>query len=445
MDLNRGLIKQQAKQLIQNNTLKLFAISIVISLCFSAISGGISIVVNFNNILHGTYPFSIFSEDHGNYGAGDFDFDFDDDFNKFGKDEDDLDDFDDFGEDFNNFGTDDDFDDFFEDYGFDFDSFNENKQITPQANTTRFLAVSGISSFFSMLARVAFILLAPLEISLAGYYVSFIRGNKVDVSNGLSTIFRNTFKNKYGNKVALAFLRGLFIGLLALLFIIPGIVYHYSTYFAYQIMADNPDISPTQALKLSKKMVKGNRTELFVLDLSFIPWYLLCMFVFPLIYVIPYVSTTQALFYENFRIRAFREGRITEDDFLSEAQIYAKYANIYANPNNAAPNGNDFQQNGYQPYGQPNQQYNPQNANPYYNAQPNGQYYQPPQNGYAPNGYYPPNQNVYNPPPQQQPPQQPQAEYYNPAPKAEEPIEQAEPEEPKAVDTRDPWEINHED
>ena len=272
--------------------------------------------------------------------------------------------------------------------------------------------------------EVCILLLAPLEIALAGYYVSFIRGNKVDVSNGLNTIFRNTFKNNYGKRIVLVLLRSIFCGLLSLLFIIPGIVYYYSTYFAYQIMADNPEISPTQALKLSKKMVIGNRSELFVLDLSFIPWTLLCAFVFPLIYVLPYVSTTQALFYENFRIRALQEGRVTEDDFLSDAQRYAKYANMYGNPNNAVPNGNNFQQNGYQPYGQPNQQ----NYNPYY---------QPQQNNYQQSGpYYAPNQNMYNNPPQQ--PQQ-QANYYNPTP---EPVKAEE--EPKTP-AKDPWEINHED
>ncbi|MDE6659168.1 MAG: hypothetical protein K2K01_03510, partial [Eubacterium sp.] len=184
--------------------------------------------------------------------------------------------------------------------------------------------------------------------------------------------------------------------------------------------------------------------------------YFLCLFVFPLIYVMPYVSTTQALYYENFRLRALQEGRVTEDDFLSDAQRYEKYANIYANPNNAVPNGNPYQQNGYQPYGQPNQQYYaPQNPNPYYPAQPNGQYYPPQQNS-----YYTPNQTMYN-----TPPQQPQASYYTPAPTEVKPEEQnplqnevkieetaysSEPNpvnsenEPKAP-AKDPWEINHED
>ncbi|MDE5996543.1 MAG: DUF975 family protein [Eubacterium sp.] len=420
MNLNRGLIKQQAKQLIQNNVLKLFAVSIIVSFCISAVSGGINIVYRINNIINGSSPFSIFKEDFDDYFDDylddyfdDYDLDdhFDDDFNNFGKDFD----FDEFGKDFNNFGNES--NDFYN-FGYedeipspDFSTPHNN----PSYNFGSLFLASGIMSFLSFVATVSQILLAPLTISLAGYYVSFIRGRKVDASDGINTVFRETFKNNYGKKVALTFLRGLFCGLLCLLFFIPGIIYLYSTYFANQIMADNPDISPMQALRLSRKMVRGNRTELFVLNLSFIPWGLLCIFVFPLIYVMPYVSTTNALYYENFRIRALQQGRVTEDDFLSDQQRYNKYANIYANPN-----GNPYQQNGYQPYNQPNQQ----------------QYYNQPQQNYAPN------QNAYY----NNPPQQPQADYYsqpqtdyNSAPN-EVKIEK----EPQAP-VKDPWEINHED
>lgn len=427
MKLDRGLIKQQAKQLMQNNVLKLFAVSIIVSFCLSAVSGGINIIVNVYNIANGNSIFSIFREDFDDYFDDYLDDyygdDYDDYFNNFGNGTNE------FGEDFNNFGK----DDGLPPHGFG--------SMNPYDNSAYGLGnlffASGILSVLSFIAFVCQILLAPLTVSLAGYYVSFIRGRKADISDGINTVFREAFKNNYGKKVALTFLRGLFTFLLCLLWIIPGIIYFYSTYFAYQIMADNPEISPMQALKLSRKMVRGNRTELFVLNLSFIPWLLLCIFVFPLIYVIPYISTTNALFYENFRIRALQQGRVTEDDFLSDQQRYNKYANIYANPNSAAPNNANYQQNGYQPYNQ-------QNANPYYHAQPNG--YRPQPNAYQQSNqqYYAPNQNAYNAPPQQA---------YTNAPKAEEPVKQAEPEQEnadtseqsKTFETRDPWEINHEE
>lgn len=70
-------------------------------------------------------------------------------------------------------------------------------------------------------------------------------------------------------------LGGLFTFLWSLLLIIPGIVYSYGIYFANELMVDNPNLSPMEALKLSRRMVDGHRGELFRLDLSFILWWLL--------------------------------------------------------------------------------------------------------------------------------------------------------------------------
>ena len=85
-------------------------------------------------------------------------------------------------------------------------------------------------------------------------------------------------------------------------------------------MSEYPELSPWQAIKLSKKIVKGHRTELFALDLSFLPWIFLCVFICPIIYVYPYIYTTQALYYENFKRRALATGAVTELDLLSDAQ-----------------------------------------------------------------------------------------------------------------------------
>ena len=109
-------------------------------------------------------------------------------------------------------------------------------------------------------------------------------------------------------------------------------------------MCENPNLKPMEALKLSKKMVAGNRGELFALDLSFIGWWILCGISFGIasIYAIPYYLTTQALYYENFKIRALQEGRITEDDFLSQEEKANKYAFAGAgNYYNPAQNTNE--------------------------------------------------------------------------------------------------------
>ena len=67
------------------------------------------------------------------------------------------------------------------------------------------------------------------------------------------------------------------------------------------LLAENPKMDAATAQKKSMELMEGHKMELFVLNLSFIPWYLLVAITFGLasIYVVPYVRTTLALFYKN--------------------------------------------------------------------------------------------------------------------------------------------------
>lgn len=69
-------------------------------------------------------------------------------------------------------------------------------------------------------------------------------------------------------------------------------------------------------------MVAGNRGELFALDLSFIGWWLLTCITFGIasIYVVPYYFTTQALYYENFKLRALQEGKLLRMIFFRKSK-----------------------------------------------------------------------------------------------------------------------------
>ena len=45
----------------------------------------------------------------------------------------------------------------------------------------------------------------------------------------------------------------------------------------YYISHDNPQMKANDAIELSMKMMKGKKGKLFLLDLSFIGWFLLCI------------------------------------------------------------------------------------------------------------------------------------------------------------------------
>ncbi len=362
MNLDRGLIKAQAKQLIKGKVMKLF-LTVFIIQCIVAVPNIINLAVSapeYENIFQ-------------NYGSYFDDFDFDDEFNNYQFEDDyDDDDYNPYADEFENFGTDNNSGkgDFYN-FGTSFTPTDAKTEIAPQKAAINPAA----ASIISLLTSVAQFLLLPLSVTLLYFFVLFIRGKEFSGTDGLKFILKESFTNNYGNKLGVAILRGLIISGLALIsipiFCIPAIIFGYSSYFASEIQCDNPQLSPWQAIKLSKKMIKGNRTELFVLDLSFIPWYLLCFFVFPMIYVIPYVQTTMALYYENFRIRALQQGRVSEDDFMTDYQRMQKYAN----ENYAA--GYQTGANGYQPNAYQQNPYNPQQPNAQQNTyQPNGTPYQ---------------------------------------------------------------------
>ena len=379
MWLDRSLIKQQAKQLIRHRTLKLFAITFVIMLILS-IGQGVYLGVYFNNLDSLTNYYEDFSDDY--YG------DYEDYFNdNFGTDSNSQ-----YADDFNNFGSSDG-----SSYADDFNNFgtaaSDAQQAVPMTENSTNAAPSGGGSVYfrfnaaGLLSYVYIIFLAPLSLALNYFYVEFVNGKDYEFSNGLKSIFRNAFKVTYLKKLAVYLLRMILYVALCFLFIVPGIVFLYSSYFVNELMSEYPELSPWQAIKLSKKIVKGHRTELFALDLSFLPWLFLCVFIFPIIYVYPYIYTTQALYYENFKRRALATGAVTELDFLSDAQ---KMNRVYQNAN-----GYQNQQSGnyYQPQGQAYNQ-------PYQQGQP----YQQPVQGtpYQQGGFNQP-QGMNNNQPYQQP------------------------------------------
>ncbi|HBQ63990.1 MAG TPA: hypothetical protein DD727_03520, partial [Clostridiales bacterium] len=106
----------------------------------------------------------------------------------------------------------------------------------------------------------------------------------------------------------LAVVRGMlwkdFINLLwYFLFIIPGIVKSYAYRMVPYILADHPGIGARQALAMSSQMTKGHKFKMWVLDLSFIGWYLLgllALFI-GVFFVRPYMDAVYAALYRHLR------------------------------------------------------------------------------------------------------------------------------------------------
>jgi hypothetical protein len=113
-----------------------------------------------------------------------------------------------------------------------------------------------------------------------------------------------SFDTNYKNILSTMFFRDLFICLWTLLFIIPGIVKAYEYRMIPYLLADHPEMTRKEAFTRSKAMMQGQKWNAFVLDLSFIGWFLLSALTFGILnifYVGPYYQMTIAALYETLR------------------------------------------------------------------------------------------------------------------------------------------------
>lgn len=319
-NINRSLVKSQAKQIIKDKIFALFVLSAIVIFLTQGLTIGVNVYTDSDDIenLFGPKNSNGYSDNSNQNTPEDF-------FKYFNGEQNDDD---------NSYDDDDSYDDGDSSSNNPIESFGQSYNGGDTGITNTSVNTSRIGYFSDTGIRgltVLSIVLSPLLVSLLGFYVILVKrdpSEQFSLGEEIKNIFKVSFDATYGKKLVVSILRTLFITLWCFLFIIPGIVYNYSSYFSFQIMCENPNLKPMEALKLSKKMVAGNRGELFALDLSFIGWWILCGISFGIasIYAIPYYLTTQALYYENFKIRALQEGRITEDDFLSQEEKANKYA-----------------------------------------------------------------------------------------------------------------------
>lgn len=335
-NINRSLVKSQAKQIIKDKIFALFVLSAIVLFLTQGLTIGVNVYTDSDDIenLFGPKNSNGYSDNSNRNTPEDF-------FKYFNGEQSDDD---------NSYDDDDSYDDGDSSSDNPIESFGQSYNGSDTGITNTSVNTSSIGYFSDTGIKgltVLSIVLSPLLVSLLGFYVILVKrdpSEQFSLGEEIKNIFKVSFDATYGKKLVVSILRTLFITLWCFLFIIPGIVYNYSSYFSFQIMCENPNLKPMEALKLSKKMVAGNRSELFALDLSFIGWWILCGISFGIasIYAIPYYLTTQALYYENFKIRALQEGRITEDDFLSQEEKANKYAFAGAgNYYNPAQNTNE--------------------------------------------------------------------------------------------------------
>ncbi|MBR1714650.1 MAG: DUF975 family protein [Treponema sp.] len=109
----------------------------------------------------------------------------------------------------------------------------------------------------------------------------------------------------------------LWVFLWSLLFYIPGIVKSIAYSQMFFVMIENPGIGPMKAMNISKVMTNGHKADLFVMELSFLGWGILCCLSggIGLVWLIPYEMTAFSNAYTALKMEAINTGKLTPADF----------------------------------------------------------------------------------------------------------------------------------
>jgi uncharacterized membrane protein len=155
-----------------------------------------------------------------------------------------------------------------------------------------------MSQIFLFLAWIPMLLVGgAVELGLAAFFINLAEKDRL--------IFEEAF---YGFKnivkaMGVYFFSGLFVFLWSLLLIVPGIIAAIRYAQAFFILKEDPEVPVMEAIKKSSEMMRGYKTDYFLLQLSFIGWGFLCLFTFGIgfLWLSPYVKTSNAVFYRELK------------------------------------------------------------------------------------------------------------------------------------------------
>jgi len=158
------------------------------------------------------------------------------------------------------------------------------------AGSAMYIALAAI-----VMAVIYFVLGSVIETGYARFNMDLVDRKEAK----LETLF-SYFQN-WKTLTVTRFLKGLYIFLWSLLFVIPGIIASYSYAMTGYILAEHPELTASEAIERSKEMMSGNRLRLFCLQFSFIGWGILCSFTLGIgnLWLIPYRQTAEAAFYRE--------------------------------------------------------------------------------------------------------------------------------------------------
>ena len=149
-----------------------------------------------------------------------------------------------------------------------------------------------------------------LTFATAYFFLAFAENPAVKFSTFLDGL------NHFVKAILAILWQSLWVFLWTLCFIIPGFIKAISYSQIMYLLAEYPNMKINQAMKLSMKITKGYKWDLFVMYLSFLGWMILNALTLGLLsfYIVPYYELTLVNAYKFLKEKALETGAITEED-----------------------------------------------------------------------------------------------------------------------------------
>ena len=127
----------------------------------------------------------------------------------------------------------------------------------------------------------------------------FFFRNNVEKGSAEIALIREGFSD-YAHVFVTLLLRDVFLVLWFCLGFFPGLVKNYSYKMVPYIVKEYPDLSEIEVITLSRRMMDGNKWHAFLLDVTFLGWFLAGNVTFGIIsvlWLLPYYENTMAALY----------------------------------------------------------------------------------------------------------------------------------------------------
>ncbi|MCI7020302.1 MAG: DUF975 family protein [Clostridiales bacterium] len=174
-------------------------------------------------------------------------------------------------------------------------NFNFNEDTVRSLPPIFWTVLLPLASLAGLLGIVSFILGGTVELGYAKFLLKQHDKKELQFSDLFSQF------DRFGTGFAQKFLRTLYTVLWTMLFVIPGIVKSLSYAMTPFILNDHPEMTASEAIKASQKLMDGHKMDLFILGLTFIGWEILACLTMGIgfLFLNPYMNAAYAAFYRS--------------------------------------------------------------------------------------------------------------------------------------------------